>query len=66
MQCARAFIVQDAETCGFLAPDGEGGVIVVRLLANARPFLTEEAASEAVADHLGGQGYAVPVWVPVE
>lgn len=66
MKCVRAFIVQDVETCGFLAPDGEGGVILVRMLANARPFACEESANEAVMDHLAGQGSVCPVWVPAE
>lgn len=64
MYCVRAFMVQDAETGGFLAPDGEGGVVLVRMLARAVPFECEEAANEAVVDHLDGQGVVVPVWVP--
>jgi hypothetical protein len=59
-------MVQDAESGGFLAPDGEGGVVLVRMLARAAPFSCEEAANEAVVDHLEGQGVVVPVWVPSE
>jgi hypothetical protein len=59
-------MVQDAESGCFLAPDGEGGVVLVRMLARAVPFAVEEAANEAVIDHLDGQGVIVPVWVPLE
>lgn len=57
-------MVQDAESGSFLAPDGEGGVVLVRMLANAAPFRAEDAAQEAVIDHLDGCGVVVPVWVP--
>lgn len=66
MRCVRAYMVQDAESGGFLAPDGEGGVVLVRMLARAVPFACEETASEAVVDHLDGSGVVVPVWVPAE
>lgn len=66
MHCVRAYMVQDAESGGFLAPDGEGGVILVRMLARAVPFACEEAASEALIDHLDGCGMVVPVWVAGE
>ncbi|HXC40739.1 MAG TPA: hypothetical protein VN667_17520 [Burkholderiales bacterium] len=56
--------MQDAESGGFLAPDGEGGVVLVRMLASAVPFEHEEAAQEAVVDHLDGCGVVVPVWMP--
>lgn len=64
MHCTRAFIVQDAEEGNFLAPDGEGGILLVRMFSRAVPFPNEESAHEAVADHLGGCGVVVPVWVP--
>lgn len=66
MHCVRAFMVQDAESGSFLAPDGEGGVVLVRMLSNAVPFAFEEAANEAVIDHLDGCGVVVPVWVPAD
>jgi hypothetical protein len=64
MRCVRGFMVQDAESGGFLAPDGEGGVVLVRMLSRAAAFQSEDAAVEAVADHLDGCGVVVPVWVP--
>ncbi|MCJ0765328.1 hypothetical protein [Variovorax terrae] len=60
----RGYIVQDAESGGFLAPDGEGGVVLVRMLVRAVPFACEESASDASADHLDGCGVVIPVWVP--
>ncbi len=44
MQCVREYIVQDAEEGNFLAPDGEGGILLVRMLSRAVPFPSEEAA----------------------
>lgn len=64
--CRRGFMVQDAEDGHFLAADGEGGILLVRMLSRAVPFSDEEAAAEAVAEHLGGCGVVVPVWVPVD
>lgn len=66
MHCARQFIVQDAESLCFLAPDGEGGVVLVRMFGNAVPFADEESAECALVDHLDGYGMVFPVWVPVE
>lgn len=63
--CTRAYMVQDAEDGFFLAPDGEGGILLVRMLSRAVPFDSEEAANEAVVDHLGGCGVVIPVWVPL-
>lgn len=57
-------MVQDAETGCFLAPDGEGGVVLVRMLSRAAHFACEEAAAHASVDHLDGLGVVVPVWVP--
>jgi hypothetical protein len=54
--------VQSLEDASFLAPDGEGGVVMVTLLAKAVPFDTEEAAYHAIVDHLDGQGMSVKLY----
>ena len=66
MRCVRRYLVQDAESGAFLAPDGEGGVVLVRMLSKAVPFQEPDAAHEAVQDHLGGCGVVVPVYQPAE
>lgn len=64
MHCVRQYLAQDAESGAFLAADGEGGVVLVRMLSRAVPFDTEEAAVNAVVDHLDGCGVVLPYYVP--
>jgi hypothetical protein len=56
------WFVQSLEDAAFLAPDGEGGVVMVTMLSQAVPFDTEEAAYHAIVDHLDGQGTAVKLY----
>jgi hypothetical protein len=55
MECRPCWYVQSLDDGAFLAPDGEGGVVTVQLLAQAVPFDTREAALHAAVDHLDGQ-----------
>jgi len=50
------YYVQDAEEFSFLCADGEGGVCHTKLITNATPFATPDAANDAVQDHCGGVG----------
>lgn len=54
MTFKAVFYVQGKEGL-FLAPDGMGGVNYEPSLTKAVPFLTEEAAQEAVVDYFDGQ-----------
>lgn len=64
MLCRPCWFVQSTEHGEFLAPDGEGGVVTVQMLANAVPFETREAAIHAGVDHLDGFASVVSSWVP--
>ena len=49
----------------FLAPDGEGGVVVVNFLIDAVPFENREAAVIAAVDHLDGLASVTQIYKPV-
>lgn len=65
MECHPCWFVQSTEDGEFLAPDGEGGVVTVQMLANAVGFDTREAAIHASVDHLEGQASVTQFFLPV-
>lgn len=62
MECRPCWYVQSLDDGAFLAPDGEGGVVTVQLLAQAVPFDTREAALHAAVDHLDGQASLIQLF----
>jgi hypothetical protein len=62
MDCRPCWYVQSLEDSTFLAPDGEGGVVTVNLLAHAGPFETKEAAIHAAVDHFDGQASLIQLY----
>ena len=65
MNFRSCWFVQSIEDGSFLAPDGEGGVINVNLLANAVPFDNREAALSAAVDHLDGRASLIQLYLPL-
>ena len=64
MNFRPCWYVQSIDDCSFLAPDGEGGVINVNLLANAVPFDNREAAVSAAVDHLDSRASLIQLYLP--
>ena len=65
MDCRPCWYVQSIEDGSFLAPDGEGGVVNVNLLADAVPFDNREAAVFAAVDHLDSRASLIQVYQPL-
>jgi hypothetical protein len=65
MDYRPCWFVQSLEDGAFLAPDGEGGVVTVQLLAQAVPFDSREAAIHAAVDHLDGQASLIQLYKPL-
>lgn len=65
MDCRPCWYVQSLDDGAFLAPDGEGGIVMVHLLANAVPFETREAAVNAAVDHFDGQASLIQLYQPM-
>lgn len=64
MSYRAAFYVQCTEDCLFLRADGEGGVVFTSFITQAMPFLTAEAAYNAVEDHCNGFGVVFRCYQP--
>lgn len=62
MDLRPCWFVQSLDDFTFLAPDGEGGVVYEVLLRDAVPFDSEEAAGQALLDHLDGHGSIVQLF----
>lgn len=56
MHIEPRYYVQSTEDHTFLRADGEGGIDYVPLITSAMPFVSAEAAADAVVDHCGGEG----------
>ena len=65
MDCRPCWYVQALDDGAFLAPDGEGGIVMVHLLAHAVPFETREAAVHAAVDHFDGQASLIQLYQPM-
>lgn len=65
MDCRPCWYVQSLEDGAFLAPDGEGGVITMNMLADAVPFESREAAIHAAVDHLDGNASLIKLYLPM-
>jgi hypothetical protein len=64
MDCRPCWYVQSLEDATFLAPDGEGGVVMVNLLVHAVVFDSKEAAVNAAVDHLDGHASLIQLYQP--
>lgn len=62
MDCRPCWYVQSIDDGAFLAPDGEGGIVLVHLLSHAVPFYTREAAIHAAVDHLEERASVVQLY----
>ena len=65
MDYRLCWFVQSLDDGAFLAPDGEGGVVTVQLLALAGSFDSREAAIHAAVDHLDSQASLIQLYKPL-